>query len=86
MDIVRGLLLTRVQNPVVILKAVDHIDEEKADTLLGVLNPARRAAFRDEYLRIPVDLSAVVWVATATDAGTVPEAVRHLPPVIEMQG
>ena len=85
-DIVRGLLGTGVRNPVVILEAVDHVDGEKADALLDVLDPARRATFRDDYLRVPIDLSAVVWVATATDAGAVPEAVRHLLAVIEMPG
>jgi len=77
--VVRGLHRTGVRNPVVILEAVDRVDKPAADALLDVLNPAHRPAFRDEYLRVPIDLSAVVWVATATDASAIPEEVRERP-------
>ena len=69
-----------------ILEAIDRVDAKAADVLLDVLDPARRRAFRDEYLDIRIDLSAVLWVVTATDAGAIPEAVRKRLETVELAG
>ena len=44
--------------------------------LLGILDSSNRAAFRDAYVAVPLDLSGVLWIATATDVGTIPEKMR----------
>ena len=82
--IVDGLCEAGVDNPVFVLEGLDRVESEAAEALLDVLDPARRPAFRDEYLRVPFDLSPVVWIATAADPGAIPEAVRKRIEVIEM--
>ena len=42
--------------------------------------------FRDQYVRVPFDLSAVLWIVTATDPDAIPEAVRNRLEVIELPG
>ena len=79
-----GLHRAGVGNPVFILEAIDRVDAEAADVLLDLLDPARRKAFRDEYLDIRFDLSAVLWIVTATDAGAIPEAVRKRLEIVEL--
>ena len=46
----------------------------------------RGAAYEDQYVQVPFDLSAVLWIVTATDPGAIPEPVRHRLEVIEMAG
>ena len=82
--IVEGLHEAGVGNPVFILEELDRVASDAADALLDVLDPARRSAFRDEYLQVPFDLSAALWVVTATDAGGIPEPVRTRLEVIEL--
>ena len=84
--IVEGLREAGANNPVFVLEELDRVKPENAEALLDVLDPARRPAFRDEYLRVPFDLSPVVWIATATDPGAIPEAVRKRINVIELPG
>ena len=82
--IVEGLHEAGVGNPVFILEELDRVASDAADALLDVLDPGRRSAFRDEYLQVPFDLSAALWVVTATDAGGIPEPVRTRLEVIEL--
>ena len=82
--IVEGLHEAGVGNPVFILEELDRVASDAADALLDVLDPARRSAFRDEHLQVPFDLSAALWIVTATDAGGIPEPVRTRLEVIEL--
>ena len=82
--IVEGLCETGVNNPVFILEAVDRLEPDAAWALLYLLDPARRTAFRDAYLDVAFDLSAVLWIVTATDPGAIPEPVREDLAVIEL--
>ena len=82
--ITAGLRSAGVGNPVFILAAIDRVDAEAADVLLDMLDPARRKAFRDEYLDVRFDLSAVLWIVTATDAGAILEAVRKRLEIVEL--
>ena len=82
--ITAGLREAGVGNPVFILEAIDRVDAEAADVLLDVLDPARRKAFRDEYLDVRFDLSGVLWIVTATEAGAIPEAVRKRLEIVEL--
>ena len=84
--IVEGLREAGVNNPVFILDAVDRVEQEAAEALLGVLDPVRRTAFRDAYVDVAFDLSAVLWIVTATDAGAIPEPVRKQLAVVELPG
>lgn len=43
-----------------------------AHALLDVLDPRRNRAFRDRYVGLPLDLSAVIFIATATDPSEIP--------------
>ena len=82
--IVGGLREAGVNNPVFILEAVDHVEQEGADALLDLLDPVRRTAFRDACVDVAFDLSAVLWIVTATDPGAIPEPVRKQLAVVEL--
>ena len=82
--IVEGLFAAGVNNPVFILEAVDRVEPDAAGALLYLLDPARRAAFRDAYLDVAFDLSAVLWIVTATDPGAIPQRVREHLAVVEL--
>ena len=82
--IVEGLCEAGVSNPVFILEAVDRVEPDAAGALLYLLDPARRTAFRDAYLDVAFDLSAVLWIVTATDPGAIPEPVREHLAVVEL--
>ena len=73
-------------NPVFILEAIDQVEQEAADALLDILDPVRRTAFRDAYVDVAFDLSAVLWIVTATHAGAIPEPVRKQLAVVELPG
>ena len=84
--IVAGLRAAGVNNPVFILEAIDQVEQEAADALLDLLDPVRRIAFRDAYVDVAFDLSAVLWIVTATDPGAIPEPVRKHLAVVELPG
>ena len=84
--IIRGQHQAGVRNPVFILELIDEVAPEVADALLDALDPAVCTAFRDQYLQVPFDLSAVVWIVTATDPGAIPEGVRKRLEVIAVPG
>ena len=63
--------------PLVLLGELGRVGEGAADALLGVLDPARNRAFRDRYLRLPLDLTGVLFVAAATDLGRIPPLLRE---------
>ena len=84
--VVKGLREAGVNNPVFILEGIDEVGDadEHTDPLLGILNSSKRTAFRDAYLDVPLDLSGVLWIATATDAGAIPAAVRDCLHVVNL--
>ncbi|MCY4637098.1 MAG: AAA family ATPase [Acidobacteria bacterium] len=84
--VVTGLRQTGVNNPLFILEGLDAVGDADAhtDPLLGVLDPSKRTAFTDAYLGVPLDLSGVLWIATATDAGAIPAAVRDCLHVVDL--
>ena len=86
--VVDGLRDAKVNNPVFILEGIDKAGDADADEeshpLLDVLDPSSREAFKDAYLAVPLDLSGVLWIATATDVGAIPAMVRDCLHVVEL--
>ena len=74
-------------DPVVVLDRLDLLAEGlAADALLDALEPDRNHVFRDHYLGLPIDLSGVTWLATATDPERVPGTLRDRLDVISLPG
>ena len=84
--VVEGLREAKVNNPVFILEGIDRVGDadEQTDPLLGVLDSSKRTAFTDAYLAVPLDLSGILWIATATDARAIPAAVRDRLYVVDL--
>ena len=84
--VVEGLREAKVNNPVFIIEGINEVGDadEHTDALVGVLDPSKRTAFTDSYVDVPLDLSGLLWIATATDAGAIPAAVRDCLYVVDL--
>ena len=77
--IAQGIINAKEMNPVMILDEIDKISRFKGDptaVLLEVLDPEQNKHFRDLYLNFDLDLSKVLFIATANDPSTIPAPLR----------
>src|SRR5215211_7091942 len=88
--IVRAITEAGSMNPVVLLDEIDKVGSDyrgdPASALLEVLDPAQNHTFRDHYMEVDLDLSDVLFLATANVVETIPQALLDRMELVTLDG
>ncbi len=78
--IVQGIIEAKEMDPVIVLDEIDKVARshrgDPTAVLLEILDPEQNQAFRDYYLNFNIDLSRVIFIATANEVGYIPAPLR----------
>ncbi len=86
--LVQGLIDAKSMDPVIVLDEVDKVGRnhrgDPTSALLEILDPEQNIEYRDYYLNFNIDLSKVIFIATANDLNTIPAPLRDRMEFIEV--
>ena len=86
--IVEALRRVKVRNPLMLLDEIDKAGKDQrgdtASALLEVLDPEQNEHFQDHYLEVPLNLSDVLFIATANDLSLIPRPLLDRMEIIEV--
>ncbi len=88
--ITAGLRQAGVKNPLMLLDEIDKMSQDYkgdvASAMLEVLDSEQNCNFRDHYVELPMDLSKIMFIATANTTQTIPKPLLDRMEVIELSG
>ncbi|MBO4651811.1 MAG: endopeptidase La [Lachnospiraceae bacterium] len=86
--IIQGMIQAKTANPLMLLDEVDKLGSDykgdPASALLEVLDSAQNSRFVDHYIEIPMDMSRVMFIATANTTETIPKPLLDRMEIIEI--
>ena len=85
-SILREMRRVGTNDPVFVLDEIDKLGPAPAALLLEVLDPEQNDRFRDSFIELPFDLSAVLFITTANEVERIPPALRDRLEIIDLPG